>query len=450
MPAIALGAILSHLGLLVSQAWLATGTETARSYALYLLATAGATATWLGALRQARRSTAGARAWLIGVPLALQIVWIIALPTLSIDAYSYAVDVAVLRDGQSPYVHSVKEAEGTPLGAELGRHGWRPVHGPSPYGPAWTDAEYAIAGLTRSPIAAVRAFKLVAAAAIVLSGLLLAGLAAPAERLIVLTAFWWNPTVLVETAGEAHNDALVVLAVLATLWAIRRRSPVLAAGTLAAAVLTKYVPVIFALPCLTYAWRARLLSWRVVALAATIAVTLVVVTFYPVWAGAATFAGLRQVGYPQVIGSTTGVLLSLLPDSATAVRLLRLGTAAATALMILAASWQLTKSWSDVTRACALLAFLYVVLTSPMFWPWYMLLPIALFVLTGDLRLVCVVTVTSRVVAPFDIMRVHGAFTWTTEAWMTVVLGSWIPLLALAWQSARPWRHDVQRLQPGA
>jgi hypothetical protein len=85
-----------------------------------------------------------------------------------------------------------------------------------------------------------------------------------------------------------------------------------------------------------------------------------------------------------------------------------------------------------------------------MFWPWYMLLPIALFVLTGDLLLVCVVTVTSRVVAPFDIMRVHGAFTWTTEAWMTVVLGSWIPLLALAWQSARPWRHDVQRLQPGA
>ena len=165
-----------------------------------------------GALRRAQHAPARARGWLIGVPLVLQIVWIAALPTLSIDAYSYAVDAAVLRDGQSPYVHAVKDAQGTPLGSELGRHGWRPVHGPSPYGPAWTDAEDAIGRLTGNPIAAVRAFKLVAAVAIVLSGMLLAALAAPADRLVVLTAFWWNPTVIVETAGEGHNDALVVLA----------------------------------------------------------------------------------------------------------------------------------------------------------------------------------------------------------------------------------------------
>ena len=47
MPAIAGGAILSHLGLLVVQPWLATGTRTAFSYALYLLAATGATAAWV-------------------------------------------------------------------------------------------------------------------------------------------------------------------------------------------------------------------------------------------------------------------------------------------------------------------------------------------------------------------------------------------------------------------
>jgi hypothetical protein len=346
----------------------------------------------------------------------------------------------MLRDGRSPYEHPVKEAEGTRLGVELARHGWRPVHGPSPYGPAWTDLESAIGGVTTGPIAAVRSFKLVAAVAVVLSGLLLAALAAPADRLLVLTAFWWNPTVIVETAGEGHNDALMVLAVLATLWTIRRRSPVLATGALTLAVLTKYVPAIFALPCAAAVWRAGLLSWRALALAALVAATLTAVVFYPVWAGAATFLGLRQVGYPQLIGSTTGVLMSMLPDSVTVVRLLRLGAAAATAMIVLAASWQVATRSSDLARACALLAFLYVVVASPMFWPWYMLLPIALFSLTGDLLLLCVITVTSRVVAPFDVMRVHGAFSWTTQVWITAMLGSWMPLLALVRQHARHWR----------
>jgi hypothetical protein len=440
MPAIAVAAILSHVGLYVSQTWLAAGARPIESYLVYLLATAGATLSFVGALRHARHPDSGARGWLIGVPLALQIAWIAALPTLSIDAYSYAVDAEMLHEGRSPYEHPVKEAEGTPLGVELARHGWRPVHGASPYGPAWTDLESAIAGVTSSPIAAVRTFKLVAAVAVVLSGLLLSTLAAPADRLLVLTAFLWNPAVIVETAGEGHNDALLVLTVLATLWTIRRRSPVLAAGALTIAVLTKYVPAIFALPCAAYLWRAGLLSRRAVALGALVAAALVGLLFYPVWAGGATFNGLRQIGYPQVTGSTTGVLMSVLPDSVTVVRLLRLATAGATAALVLAASWQVTKRPNDLARACALVAFLYVVLTSPMFWPWYMLLPIALFSLTGDLPLVCVMAVTSRVVAPFDVMRVHDAFTWTTEAWITALLGAWIPLFALVWQHARHWR----------
>src|SRR4051794_36945787 len=111
MPAIAVGAILSHLALYTSQTWLAAGTRPVSSYLLYLLATTGATLSFVGALGQARHRPARARRWLIGVPLALQVAWIAALPTLSIDAYSYAVDAAMLRDGRSPYEHPIKEVE---------------------------------------------------------------------------------------------------------------------------------------------------------------------------------------------------------------------------------------------------------------------------------------------------------------------------------------------------
>ena len=116
MPAIALGAVLSHLALYVCQTWLAAGTRPIASYLCYLLATTGATLSLVGALGHARHPTAPARRWLIGIPLVLLIAWIAALPTLSIDAYSYAVDAAMLRDGRSPYEHPVKEVAGTPLG----------------------------------------------------------------------------------------------------------------------------------------------------------------------------------------------------------------------------------------------------------------------------------------------------------------------------------------------
>jgi len=270
--------------------------------------------------------------------------------------------------------------------------------------------------------------------------LLLYWLVPPPDRLVALVALWWNPAVIVETAGEAHNDALVVVAVLLALWALRRRWPVLAVAALTSATLMKYTPVLLGLPCLAYAWRAGLVSRRAIAWSVGVGAVLVVGCFYVFWAGSATFDGLRRIGYPHVIGSTTGVFVMLLPDTTVAMRLLRLAVLAATALIVVGATIQVTERYQDLLRACCVIALLYVIVSAPLFWAWHMLLPIALVAATRNLPLLCVLTITSRLVAPLDAMRLRGMWSWRTEAWITTLVALWLPLLFMVWQWMRPGR----------
>lgn len=67
----------------------------------------------------------------------------------------------------------------------------------------------------------------------------------------------WNPLVLVETAGQGHTETLLVLLLLAAVWAVRRRRGALASLAIAGAGLVKIYP--FALgPFLLrrFGWRA--------------------------------------------------------------------------------------------------------------------------------------------------------------------------------------------------
>ncbi len=73
-------------------------------------------------------------------------------------------------------------------------------------------------------------------------------------------AYAWNPLLLVEYAGNGHNDPCAILGlVLALAWAERR--PLASAAALSVGVLTKLAPIL-ALPFLLrrWPWRARLLA----------------------------------------------------------------------------------------------------------------------------------------------------------------------------------------------
>jgi hypothetical protein len=434
---IAIVTALSYSLLASSQYMLALGIHPVESYALYLVAIGGAMFAYVRSLWHAHHDAHRSRRWLLVLPLVLQFAWLIPLPRLSIDAYSYVVDAATIRSGANPYQHPVKDARDTPLGRELIRYGWRPTHDISPYGPVWMHLMRGVGRLTSDPVAEVRLVKLIAMLSTVLAGLFLYGLAEPSERLIALTAFWWNPAVIVETAGEGHNDAVMIVAVLMALWALVRRWPTLAASALSTAILVKYVPAMFALPCLAFAWWTGLVSRRTIAASVLVAGMIGVASFYALWAGAGTFAGLRQAAYPHVVASSSGVLLSLIPGSTLVIRLLRVAAVLTTGLIVIAATIRVTDRPIDLLRACSCIALLYTIVAAPMFWPWYMLLPIALLAATRDLTLLVAVTIASRLIAPLEVLRVHGVLGWSVEAWLTTIVALWAPLGLVAWQRTR-------------
>jgi len=75
----------------------------------------------------------------------------------------------------------------------------------------------------------------------------------------------------------------------------------------------------------------------------------------------------------------------------------------------------------------------FVLLAAPLYWPWYVVTPIALLAVTGDLGTILVLTVTSRLVAPLNLLRLHGALSQTTEVWLTTVVALWLPIAYCAW-----------------
>jgi hypothetical protein len=419
----------------VAQHLLARGGDRLWPAILYYSATAALLVNYAAVVSLSRRSPSHL-AWWILVPGFIQLGWLLSLPALSIDAFSYLVDAAHAHAGLNPYVHPVREAAQSEAGRLFAAYGWRPVHDVSPYGPLWMNLVWALGPLTTHPEAGVLVIKLVAIAAVSITALFVYRTADPGIRVGAFTAFWWNPVVIIEAAGEGHNDAVMLAAVMFSLWCLQKRSPVIAAAGLTAGVLTKWVPVLFAPAFVVHSWRNGMLTWRTIAEGAAVVAAIIVAAFWPFWAGAATFGGLRESSYPHFIASTTGAMMGVLPHSALAERSLRVLGALTTGLAVIIPAWSVRTN-RDLTRACATTAVMYMLLSSPAYWAWYALLPIALLTAADEFALAWVLTAGSRLVAPLDVMRLHGTLAWPTEVWATTIVALWLPLAYVVWRTVR-------------
>ena len=437
LPGLAALTVILHILLATVQQRLARGDAIGTTAVFYYAVIAAVLASYAGVIRSAGKA-ADRRTWrvLVGVPILLQFGWLLVLPVLSIDAYSYLVDAAHAHAGLNPYVHSVKEAGGTELGRTLAAYNWRPVHGVTPYGPVWLGILTSIGPYAADVEVGVRLLKLLAVAATALTAWLVFLVAPEPVRVRAFTAFWWNPVVIVEGAGEAHNDVIMTLAVLMSLWCLRRHAIVPAAAALTAAVLTKWIPAFFAPAYLMYVWRQDLLTRRTLLLGGAVVAAIVIGTYWPFWAGADTFDGMRNLSRPRFIASTTGSLIRFLGQYPSATALLR---ALALSSVIVAALYAaaVTRTLNDLYRACAICALGYVLVASPTYWAWYVLLPIALLALTGDMPLIFVLTASSRLVAPLDVIRLRGGVSWPTEVWLTTLIALWLPLAFIAARAVR-------------
>jgi hypothetical protein len=173
----------------------------------------------------------------------------------------------------------------------------------SPYGPLWTTLSVAIVWVLRaaSLYAQVVAMKLVAAGALVAAawgGGRVAERLSPGRGELTRLAIGLNPLFVIEAAGNAHNDFVMMALVVAALGAAldgRTLRAVLWAGVAGA---IKFLPLLL-VPWIVLAdWRARATPWGrrvregVAYLLAAVLPTALAV--WPYWAGAGTMLGLQQ------------------------------------------------------------------------------------------------------------------------------------------------------------
>lgn len=253
---------------------------------------------------------------------------------------------------------------------------------PSVYGPVW----YAISALT-VPLAGdglwanLLAQKLIAVAFLVGTtalAMLTAGRIRPGATVTAGVLVGWNPLLLFETAGNAHNDIVMVFFALAALYAVARRWWVAVFPLLALSVASKYVLVLLGPVLLIWMLRRRDVPHRQVALSLLLGGVVGAAVYAPFFAGADMLAAFqRQSSFNT---SSPGSLLHAVLmarfglDEAEALRTVKLIVVPLylTAYMLLLARIPADPGLVTLIRTCFWAVFLLLVIATWWFWPWYL------------------------------------------------------------------------------
>lgn len=154
--------------------------------------------------------------WLIG-PIGAHTI-LLLMARSNADVFFYAISGDIANSGLNPYTTQLFEVAGNPL---YPYNHW--VELTTPYGPVWTKINQAILGITgNDPTHAVLAYKvffglMTIALAIGVWGV--ARLLGVRSRFAVAAAVFvaWQPNMLIESSGQAHNDPLMIGFVLAAV-----------------------------------------------------------------------------------------------------------------------------------------------------------------------------------------------------------------------------------------
>jgi hypothetical protein len=442
--------------------------------------------------------------WAIGLwATVFCLVLIPSQPITSSDVYGYVFQgriVAVL--GQNPFAHLYKDFAGDPFYFCVTFHNLPASTG---YGPLWIAITGGLGWLARGRLLLnLFLFKGLAAGLHLLSSLFVyaaLGRAEPHKRLAGMLFYAWNPILLYELVGNAHNDAamaafgLLGFCLLGLAWRRPHRSPgvvgsidtesflatggwrsangwrLLAIPFLAAAALVKPVAVLW-LP-LVAAWLvAEGRDWPArIGRATTIVVLSVasaVVAYAPFWAGPITFQGLSAQSnihgnsLPNLlIQALSGIWPTYSAEVVAGVKLLTI------LVFVPFYAWQLRRvwlaarrdghlndrgqssAWPSLVRACLDVMLFYVLLVGFQFWPWYLTWLVAPAALleepSRDLRLTS--TVVLCLLAP--LLYFPFGWQWAREqfsSWGLALLTS-LPMMApFLWllMHKRCVRHTVR------
>ena len=270
------------------------------------------------------------------------------------------------------------------------------------YGPIWEYASGAVAwvvprvvGRSDSQIAYIVGYRLLAVLLAGMCGLLIALIVRrsdPARAQTALLAWLWNPLVLITTAIGAHNDILMLLALLLALWLFQRQ---LWIGGLLALVLAAHVKLtaLLILPVVGI-WLLRRRGWagafRDSVMALALALPLSWLLYAP-FGGWFTLQRMLQERARLLINSPADLIYHMLQErygwaESAAWRITTLGATLlffAAATMLLAWFWWSTRqrvaadsSQSGDTwfwNSCVIITLAYLLIGSFWFQQWYLL-----------------------------------------------------------------------------
>lgn len=132
---------------------------------------------------------------------------------------------------------------------------------PSPYGPVWELLAALVSFLAGGNLwANLIEFKLLVVLAYGLGIFFTYGIlrtVKPEWALRGTLLFAWNPLLLFEVAGNGHNDAIVVMFMLAAIYFLVRARRIVVLPALLAGALTKFVPILLVPAALAALWRDR-------------------------------------------------------------------------------------------------------------------------------------------------------------------------------------------------
>lgn len=344
-------------------------------FALYLLA--------LHESRSLPAQAALPAVFVCGTGMALGMVWM--YPVSAIDVFLYAVRSRLLTAyGQNPISVPFSVHPNDP---------WMPfatsywAERVSPYGPLWNAVAAPITALSGDRMAvALIGFKLLCLLCALACTWLIARTLAATGRADAATGallFLWNPLVLWESVGNAHNDVVLTLLLLLALYAWAAQRNVLVLPALVLATLLKYVT----LPLLPLAaialWRRapdraarwRLIVWSVVGSALAAAVAL-----YPFDVLGALRASVAQQG-AIAYTSPASVALALLHNHYPSEQIMAWATWAGAAVLLAALALAAIAMWRQperFPRVCFEVLYVFLLVAVASSRAWYLIWLVAL------------------------------------------------------------------------
>lgn len=291
----------------------------------------------------------------------------------------------------------------------------------SPYGPLWNVIAAPVTALDGDRIlAAVLGFKLINIAALLaIAGFIYQTMLhrAPEHALSAMLLWLWNPLVLWEGIGNAHNDAIMMVPVCAAIWAWESGRIRWVLPLILASALIKYMAVVIAPIALVACLRRESTAqgrFLLIGNGLLWTVLLLDVSLYPFFDLAALWAGLQDQG-GRISGSigyvVSGIGQRLGADEGFREWVRRLGYA----MTFGAVLFGVIACWKDPWRLPAVtfdVVTVFLLLGTMHFRAWYVIWIIALaaFTVTREAR-------TRAIVWSVTALLGYGHYIWIRRIW---------------------------------